>query len=401
MRFLENLNNYNASVILSLALILFTGFLMTRITKKLKLPDVTGYLFAGIIIGPYVLNLIPAYVLSGMDFITDIASAYIAFGVGKYFKLDTVKAHGKKIVIITLCEAVAAAFLTFAVMYYGFRLSFYFSLLLGAIASATASASTMMTIHQYHAKGEMVDIVLEVIALDNVIALIAFSICSAVVSQMEGSGGHMGFSLFLLPVLKNLLVIAAGGVCGYLLKWIISVKRTKDHSLILINAVIFAIAGLCSCMDVSPLLSCMTMGMTYVNIRKDKKIFKEVNHFSAPVMLLFFVLSGTKLNIPMLITAGAVGMAYFAVRIAGKYGGAYLGCRLAGTDVSLKKSLGLVVIPLTGVSVGLAALGQRLLPEESGILLSTIILSSGILYEIVGPACAKAALELTHAIEKK
>lgn len=184
MRFLENLNNYNASVILSLALILFTGFLMTRITKKLKLPDVTGYLFAGIIIGPYVLNLIPAYVLSGMDFITDIASAYIAFGVGKYFKLDTVKAHGKKIVIITLCEAVAAAFLTFAVMYYGFRLSFYFSLLLGAIASATASASTMMTIHQYHAKGEMVDIVLEVIALDNVIALIAFSICSAVVSQV-------------------------------------------------------------------------------------------------------------------------------------------------------------------------------------------------------------------------
>lgn len=390
--------NRNAVVILSIALVLFTGFLMTRITKKIKLPDVTAYLLSGILLGPYMLNLIPDYVVSGMDFITDIASAYIAFGVGKYFKLDTLRQNGKKMVLVTLCEAFMAGVLTFLVMYFGFRLSLYFSLLVAAIAMATSSASTLMIIRQYRAKGEMVNKILEVVALDNVIALIAFSICSAVVSRMEGSGEHMVFTAFVLPVLLNLFVIVAGGVCGYLLKWIISVKRTREHGLILINAVIFAIAGLCSVLGVSPLLSCMMMGMVYVNIRRDKKLFKDVNYFSAPIMLLFFFLSGMKLNVPMLLKAGGIGMAYFVVRIVGKYLGAYLGGRLAGSSVSVQKYLGLALIPQTGVSVGLAALGQRLLPAESGILLSTIILSSGILYEIVGPACTKAALSLSGTI---
>lgn len=398
---LINMTNQNAVVILSIALVLFTGFLMTRITKKCKLPDVTAYLFTGILLGPHVLNLIPDYVVSGMDFITDIASAYIAFGVGKYFKLDTLRQNGKRMIFITLCEALVAAVLTFLVMFFGFGLSLYFSLLVAAIATATSSASTMMTIRQYRAKGEMVNTILEVVALDNVIALIAFSICSAVVSQMEGSGTHTVFSTFVLPVLLNLLVIVVGGVCGYLLKWIISVKRTREHGLILINAVIFAIAGLCACLDVSPLLACMMMGMVYVNIRRDKKLFKDVNFFSGPIMLLFFFLSGMKLNVPMLLTAGGIGLTYFIVRIVGKYAGARLGCKLCGSSREVQKYLGLALIPQTGVSVGLAALGQRLLPEEAGVLLTTIILSSGILYEIAGPACAKAALHLSGAIKKQ
>lgn len=401
MKFLQdlmNMPNQNAAVIISIALVLFTGFLMTRITKRCKLPDVTAYLFTGILLGPYVLNVIPDYVVSGMDFITDIASAYIAFGVGKYFKVDTLRQTGRKMIFITFMEAFMAAVLTFLVMFFVFDLSLYFSLLVAAIATATSSASTMMTIRQYRAKGEMVNTILEVIALDNVIALIAFSICSAVVSQMEGSGTHTVFETFVLPVLLNLLVIVVGGVCGYLLKWIISVKRTREHGLILINAVIFGIAGLCACLDVSPLLACMMMGMVYVNIRKDKKLFKDVNFFSGPIMLLFFFLSGMRLNVPMLLTAGIIGLAYFAVRIIGKYLGARLGCKICGSSVPVQKYLGLALIPQTGVSVGLAALGQRLLPEEAGIMLTTIILSSGILYEIAGPACAKAALYLSGAI---
>jgi len=395
---LMNMPNQNATVIISIALVLFTGFLMTRITKKCKLPDVTAYLFTGILLGPYVLNLIPDYVVSGMDFITDIASAYIAFGVGKYFKVDTLRQNGKRMIFITLMEAFMAAVLTFLVMFFVFDLSLYFSLLVAAIATATSSASTMMTIRQYRAKGEMVNTILEVIALDNVIALIAFSICSAVVSQMEGSGTHTVFQTFVLPVVLNLMVIVVGGICGYLLKWIISVKRTREHGLILINAVIFGIAGLCACLDVSPLLACMMMGMVYVNIHKNKKLFKDVNFFSGPIMLLFFFLSGMRLNVPMLLTAGTIGLAYFVVRIIGKYIGARLGCKLSGSSVPVQKYLGLALIPQTGVSVGLAALGQRLLPEEAGILLTTIILSSGILYEIAGPACAKAALHLSGAI---
>lgn len=396
---LETIPNQNAIVILSLALILFTGFLMTRITKKIKLPDVTGYIFAGILLGPCALNLIPPSIIEGMDFITDIASAYIAFSVGKYFKVDKIKEHGKKIVVITLFEALLSSTFIFVVMYFCFGLPLSFALMLAAIASATSSASTIMIIRQYRAKGQMVDIILQIIALDNVIALIAFSICTAITGQAGTDNGFL-LAASIRPVLLNLLVIAVGGISGYLLKWIISAKRTREHSLILINAVILALGGLCTALNVSPLLAGMLMGMVYANVRKDKKLFKDVNYFSAPIMLMFFALSGMKLNIPILVAAGGIGLTYFAVRIVGKCLGAFAGSSLCKLPGEIGKYLGLALVPQTSVAIGLAALGQRLLPEESGVLLSTIILSSGILYEIVGPACAKAALSLSNSIEK-
>ena len=174
MGFIEN---DTARTILSLAVMLTAGFLVTRVTKRLHLPNVTGYILAGILIGPCVFGLIPADMIGGMGFVTDIALAFIAFGVGKYFKWAQLKKSGWKILILTGCESLAAGILVTLTMIFVFRLSVPFSLLLGAIGSATAPASTIMTIRQYRAKGPFVNLILQVVALDDAVALLAFSAC--------------------------------------------------------------------------------------------------------------------------------------------------------------------------------------------------------------------------------
>ncbi len=370
--------------------------------QKLRLPNVTGYILSGVLIGPYVLDLIPGEIVEHMEFVTDVALAFIAFGVGRYFKLSTLRASGSKIVILTLFESLAAAVLVTASMALIFHLPMPFCLLLGAIGSATAPASTIMTIRQYQAKGEFVNTILQVVALDDAVALIAFSVCAAVVSAMEDSSKALDFGVVILPVILNAVTVIAGGALGYVLHRLIdNERRSSDHRLILTTAILLFITGFCTCFDISPLLSCMALGAVYTNVSDNDRVFTQVNSFTPPILLMFFVLSGMRLNLPSLATAGVIGIFYFFIRILGKYTGAYAGARICGYSANIRNYLGLALIPQAGVSIGLAVLGQRLLSPETGLMLSTIILSSGVLYEMVGPACAKASLFLSHTIEKE
>lgn len=399
---LSSITNASAQVILGLSIILFAGFVITRITKKLRLPNVTGYILSGVLIGPYVLDLIPGEIVEHMEFVTDVALAFIAFGVGRYFKLSTLRASGSKIVILTLFESLAAAVLVTASMALIFHLPMPFCLLLGAIGSATAPASTIMTIRQYQAKGEFVNTILQVVALDDAVALIAFSVCAAVVSAMEDSSKALDFGVVILPVILNAVTVIAGGALGYVLHRLIdNERRSSDHRLILTTAILLFITGFCTCFDISPLLSCMALGAVYTNVSDNDRVFTQINSFTPPILLMFFVLSGMRLNLPSLATAGVIGIFYFFIRILGKYTGAYAGARICGYSANIRNYLGLALIPQAGVSIGLAVLGQRLLSPETGLMLSTIILSSGVLYEMVGPACAKASLFLSHTIEKE
>lgn len=399
MLHIDAISSTSAQVILSLAVMLFSGFLMTRLTKLAHLPNVTGYILAGVLIGPCVLNLIPETVQNGMDFVTDVALAFIAFGVGKYFKLGRLRKNGRSVLILTVFESLIAALLVFLVMALVFRLPIPFSLLLGAIGSATAPASTIMTIRQYKAKGQFVDILLQIVALDDAVALLAFSVCAAIAQAMEGGGG-ISPKAVLLPILWNLLGLAAGALAGFLLHKLIGENRSSQHRLVLVTALLLSITGFCTALDISPLLACMVMGAVYINVSGNKKVFKQVNGFTPPIQLLFFVLSGMRMDLTALKAAGLIGVVYFLVRIIGKYAGAWLGAMLGKASVPIRRYLGLALIPQAGVSIGLALLGQRILPAESGALLSTIILSSGVLYEMIGPACAKAAIFLSGSVPK-
>lgn len=276
--FLSNLGA--AGIILTIAVMLASGFLLTRITKRLHLPNVTGYIIAGVIIGPWCLNLVPSQYIEQMDFITDLALAFIAFGVGKYFKLSSLKANGKNMVILTLFESLTAGiFITIVMLIMGLSLSF--SLLLGAIGCATAPASTIMTIRQYKARGPFVDTILQVVALDDAVSLIAFSVCAAFV-QASSSSGSVTVSQIAFPVLFNLLAPALGGLSGVMLSRLIHKRRSKDHSLVLACVTIMGVAGICTSLNVSPLLACMASGTAYINASGNKHLFKQLNQFTPP-----------------------------------------------------------------------------------------------------------------------
>ncbi len=400
MNLIQNIASENAQILLSLAVMLGAGFLATRVTKKLQLPNVTGYLLAGIVIGPYLLGLIPQEIVGRMEFVTDLALAFIAFGVGRYFKLADLRKSGLGILVITLFESLTAGALIALVMRLLFGYSTAFSLLLGAIGCATAPASTIMTIRQYKSKGIFVNTILQVVALDDAVALLAFSAVAAFLNATDSGGGALAKAM-LLPILYQLCGMAVGAAGGYLLHLIADPeRRSAEHRLTLVLILLLTLTGFCTALDVSPLLACMVMGTVYINVGGSKKLFKMTTRFTPPILLLFFVLSGMRLSLPALRSAGVVGIVYFLIRILGKYLGAWCGCALTGAPTPVRRWLGLALIPQAGVSIGLAVLGQRMLPVETGALLSTIILSSGVLYEMIGPACAKASLFLSGTLRR-
>ena len=394
-------------IIVSIALMLICGFAATRVTKRLRLPNVTAYIVAGILIGPYCLNLVPGNVIDGMDFIADIALAFIAFSTGEFFKFDTLKKSGGKVMVITVFEAILASVLVFIITFFVLGLELNFSIVLAALASATAPASTVMTIRQTHAKGDFVETLLQVVALDDVVGLLAYSIAiSVALASMTGTfqAGHI-----VKPIVLNIAVFLLGGLFGVFLKLLLH-KRSTDNRLIVSVALLFAFCGICAVFDVSPLLGCMSMSMVYINLTDDERLFKQLNYFNPPILLLFFVRSGVNFNLSALVNSSEsigsvsllhIGVVYFLVRIIGKYAGAFIGCAIAGKDKLVRNYLGLALIPQAGVAIGLAAMGARTLGGETGNILETVILASSVLYELIGPACAKLSLYLSKSYSNK
>lgn len=394
-------------VIISVSVMLFCGFLATRVTKLLKLPNVTAYILTGVALGPCCANLIPKSIIAGTDFISDIALAFIAFSSGEFFKLQLLRNNGMKLVIITVFESLMASLLVFVLTYNFLHLGLPFSIILAALASATAPASTMMTIRQTRASGDYVDTLLSVVALDDIVSLVAYSV--AVSIAVASMGERLTPWIVCKPIVLNLVMIVAGGVMGVFLRMLMTSRRSTDNRLIVSVALLFALCGIGAAMDVSPLLACMTMGMVYTNLAEDGTLFRQINYFAPPILLLFFVRSGLQFRLdalvdmekslggtPLLLT----GVLYFVVRIIGKYAGAWCGCFLAGKPHAVRDYLGLALIPQAGVAIGLAALGARLIGGEMGEILQTIILSSSILYELIGPGCAKLGLYLSRSYGK-
>ena len=398
-----------AVIIIAIAIMLLCGFLMTRITKKLKLPNVTAYIVVGILIGPFCLNLIPQTIIEGTEFLADIALAFIAFSTGEFFKFSKLKNNAGKVVVITLAEALTASVFVFILTFWILRLNLAFSIVLAALASATAPASTMMTIRQTKAKGDFVDTLLQVVAYDDIVALLAYSIAISI-AVSSSTGAAVGIGDIIIPILKNLGVLALGGAFGFLMKLLIQKKRSTDNRLIIAIALLFAFCGICAALGVSPLLGCMSMGTVYINVTDDDKLFKQLNYFSPPILLLFFVRSGLSFDLNALIkpsgTIGGVpllliGVLYFIVRILGKYAGAFFGCLFVKKPKETRNYFGLALIPQAGVAIGLAAIGARALGGESGNALQTVILASSVLYELIGPACAKLSLYLSKSYSTK
>ena len=401
-RLYEKLNATSpvSAVILALAIILLSGFLMTRLTKLLKLPNVTAYIVAGILIGPFCLKAVPQNVIDGSAFVSDIALAFIAFSAGEYFRISSFKGKGKQLVIITVLESLTASVLVFILTFFVLRLGAAFSLVLSALASATAPASTLMT----KAKGDFLDTLISVVAFDDVVSLFAFSVAISV--AMATTSGTVNSQTVLLPLLYNVLMIILGVALRCLLKFFMA-KRSTDNRLIVSIALLFTLSGVGAALSVSPLMACMVMGAVYINASDDDRLFKQLNYFSPPILLMFFVRSGMSFRLDTLFDVSSrvagvplllIGCLYFIVRIAGKYLGAYAGCRICKKPRKTTYTLGLALIPQAGVAIGLSELAARTIGGSTGAVIQTIIMSSSILYELIGPGMAKLALSLSGAI---
>ena len=392
--------------VITVALMLMFGFALTRVTKLLKLPNVTAYIITGILIGPYCLNLVPDSIAESTAFLPNVALSFIAFSTGQFFRLNALRGNGAKVLVITVLEACVASVFVFIAAYWVLGMDLAFSAVIAALASATAPASTMMTIRQTGAHGDFVNTLLQVVALDDVVGLLAYSAAISVAVALTASGSGFDFSSVTLPILMNIASVIIGAFLGVVMKILLS-HRSNDNRLIVSVAILFGFCGICEMLGVSPLLGCMFMSTVYINITDDDRLFKQLNYFSPPILLLFFVRSGVCFDLGALTGGGntggvsllTIGVVYFIVRIAGKYTGAFTGCMITGKSKLVRNYLGLALIPQAGVAIGLAELGARTLGGDTGSALRTVILASSVLYELIGPACAKLSLALSHSYD--
>lgn len=389
---------FNLNTFLCLALMIFAGMAFGRLAKLCKLPNVTGYLVGGLVLGPSVLGLVPADALAGMDLLSDLALGFIAFSIGNEFKLSYFKRVGATPIVIAVLESLLAVVaVAGGLMLAGFEVSF--ALVLGSISAATAPAATIMVIKQYKAKGPMTETLLSVVAIDDATALIFFSLCVAVAGAMNGKAGSLSQSL-LSPLVEIGGAILLGFALGLLfllpLRWF----KKDGNRLALIFGFVLAGVGLANLLNVSALLLCMAMGAALANFSKDvDHILKLTDGVTPPLFLLFFVTSGAELQLGVLPSIGVAGVLYVTLRVVGKLGGAGLGGVLCKAEPSIKKYLGLALVPQAGVAIGLSLAATRVVPEY-GSQIRAIILCATLIYEMVGPALSKLSLKKAGEIKE-
>ena len=382
-----------------LALMIFAGMFCGRMAKHLRLPNVTGYLVAGLLIGPAVLGLLSEDFLDGISLISDVALGFIAFSIGNEFKLSYFKRVGAAPVVIACMESLfAVLFVVCGLLISGQSLPF--SLVLGAIAAATAPAATIMVIKQYRAKGPVTESLLSVVAIDDATALILFSLAVAVAQAVTNSGASLGASL-LAPVKEIGGALVVGAVLGFVFLLPLRFFKKQGNRLSLIVGFIFAGLGLAEWLGLSDLLLCMAMGAVIANFSPDVgKLMDICDSVTPPIFMLFFVASGADLKLSVLPTVGIIGVIYILLRIVGKMFGASLGAAICKCDKTVRKYLGPCLLPQAGVAIGLSLAAGEVVPEFAPQI-RAVILCGTLIYELVGPAITKLSLKKAGEIQGK
>lgn len=387
------------NTLLGLSLGMIVGLLMTRVMKKINLPNVTGYLIAGLLVGPYCLNIFSTENLEGFSILTNAALGFIAFSIGGEFKLSSLKQLGAKVFVITLFEAVGATVIVSTVMIL-LGVDTSLALILGAIASATAPAATLMVVRQYKASGPVTTTLLPVVAIDDAVCLMLFSILSSVAKSLEAGAGFDFKSTILKPILEIVGSLVIGFAVGFVLSIATKFFKSRANRISLAVTAVFLGVGLSELLGLSSLLLCMAIGAAMANFSKVSDAVMEcTDRWTPPLFMLFFVISGAEFNFEIFKTVGLIGVLYLILRSAGKYFGAMAGCALVKTEKNVKKYLGITLLPQAGVAIGMAQLSLTVVPEY-GEQIRAVILCATLVYELVGPLLTKIALTKAGEIKK-
>ena len=409
--------------LLAIGVAMFAGLLLSRLTSKLNLPDVTSYLVAGLLVGPLVLGRlgVPGLGFQSFEFVEemglvcDAALGFIAFSIGSEFRISALRKTGRQATVIAIFQALTATvFVDVALIglhfVLGDKLPVSTCLILGAIATATAPAATLMVVNQYKAKGPLTDILLPIVALDDAVGLIVFAVSKGVAKALIGG------SLSLVSVLVNPLIeIVASLLLGAALGWVFSQveKYFNSNSKRLSLAVAFVAlcAGLSKLhfefgelrIGFSSLLVCMMCGTIFCNLCDfSEEIMHKTEHWTGPVYVLFFVISGAELDLRVFadLAVVGIGLMYIAARSAGKICGASVSARFMKCEKSICKYLGITLLPQAGVALGMSVTVAAEFGTE-GAMMRNIVLFSVLVYELVGPMLTKMALTAAGDIRPK
>ena len=382
------------NMILTLGVILLTGVFAAHIFRRIKLPAVTVYLLVGILTGPYLCNIISDELLESSGFISHIVLGFIAFTIGKSFLRDTFARIGKQVLWISVFEASGAWILVTLLFLLVLHQPLYISLLFGAISAATAPAATLMVIREYNAKGPFTETLLGVVAIDDAWCLIIFAISLAIAKVLyaQAESAYVIFTAILLSLIEIIASFALGGCFAWILNKLSRYARTKEMLLICVLGFILINTGLAIQLHLSVLLANMFFGAVLINLDPaGSRFFNPLKSIDPPLYLIFFVLAGAHLDISALARLGVLGAGYLVFRVVGKSIGAWIGGKISRSASSIKKYIGLALVPQAGVALGVALIAQEEFPEV-GTFILTVIVATTVVYEIIGPLCTKIAL---------
>ena len=408
-----------ASSLIGLAIAVIGGLLMSRVTKLLKLPAVTAYLVAGLLLGPFCIGAlkIPGVgfdsleSVEGMSILTQTALGFIAFSMGNEFRLTQLKHMGSKAIFIGIVQAVATTVLVDIVLIavhllFPHILSLPAAIVLGAIASATAPAATLMVVKQYKADGPLTRLLLLVVAIDDAVGLLLFSVSFGIATALE-SGAVNVLGMVVEPIIEIVLSLGLGTVMGLLLHWVETLFHSRGKRMSISVAFVLLTVGLSMLKfqvggihcGFSLLLVCMMTGTVFCNFcDTSEELMGRVDRWTAPLNVLFFVISGAELDLQILVQPVTliIGVIYIIARSAGKYLGAFSSCKHSKCNPAITKHLGITLLPQAGVALGMALTATAL---SDGHLVRNVILFSVLVYELVGPALTKRSLLLAGEIK--
>lgn len=397
---MKRVNEMNLFVNLGIALVV--GIICGEIFRKLKIPMVAGYILAGLVLGVSGLHVVTKETIDSLSLLSDFALGLIAFNIGSELKFDTIKVLGKSIFIIALFEAIGAfAIVTVVMLILG--VSTPTAIILGAVASATAPAATVMVLKECKAKGPLTSTLLGVVAIDDAICLMIFAVATSIAKVIVNHGTMSIYNVLIMPLKEIGLSLIVGALFGVILTALIKrAARSKEENLTFTVGTIFVVLGLANVFHLSALLSCMSLGIVVANMCKyEGKVFKNIERFSPPIYAAFFILAGARLDTGLLPQIGIVGIGYFIFRIIGKVAGAKFGGRIAHAPKEVTNNIGFGLLSQVGVAVGLAiTVSHEFAGTNIGDMVLTILLATTIMTEIVGPIATKRAVCNANEVEQ-
>ena len=400
------------TLLLSVSFAMLVGLMLSRLAKLVSLPAVTAYLVAGIVVGPFCLGALGIEgfgftsfeSLDALSIISDAALGFIAFSIGNEFRLSQLKKTGKAATFIGIFQALAAALIVgvvLIVLHFAIpdQLSISTAIVLGAVATATAPAATLMVVRQYKAKGELTDLLLPIVAIDDAVGLVVFAISLGVARAIEQ--GHIDVvSIIVNPIIEIVASLLLGAIMGAILTFIERFFHSRSKRMSMAIAFVFLTVALAMCkfeigpveIGFSSLLVCMMLGTVFCNLCDySEELMERVDGWTTPLFILFFVLSGAELDISVFksITIVLIGVTFLAARAVGKWGGAGISAKIMKCSPNVCKYLGITLLPQAGVALGMSLLVGDL---TQGSLIRNIILFSVLVLELVGPLATKVAL---------